>query len=77
MGVKLRHTDVMKALSQIRLLTANKDEREAARLKKSLERYEFVLFVVLISGLLSEIDIASQYLQRKEAKMQKAVDHLP
>ena len=76
MGVKLRYTDLMKALSQIIILNANKDEREeAARLKKSLERYEFVL-VVLISKVLSEINIASQYLQRKDADLQKAVDHL-
>ena len=35
MGVKLRYTDVMKALSRIILLNANKDEREdAARFKK-------------------------------------------
>jgi hypothetical protein len=77
MGVKLRYTDVMKALSQIVLLNANKDEREeSARLKKSLERYEFVLLVVIMSRVLSEINIASQYLQRKDADLQKAVDHL-
>ena len=68
MEVKLRYTDVMKALPQIILLNANKDEREeAARLKKSLARYEFVLLVVIMSRVLSEINIASQYLQRKDA----------
>ena len=77
MGVKLRYTDVMKALSQIILLNANKNEREeAARLKKSLARYEFVLLVVIMSRVLSEINIASQYLQCKDADLQKAVDHL-
>ena len=61
MGVKLRHTDVMKALSQTILFNANKDEREeAARLKKSLQRYKFVLLVVIMSRVLSEINIASQ-----------------
>ena len=77
MGVKLRYTDVMKALSQFILLNANKDKREeAARLKKSLERYEFVLLVVIMSRVLSEINIASQYVERKDADLQKAVDHL-
>ena len=76
MRVKLHHTDVMKALSQIILLNANKDKREAARLKKSLERYEFILLVVIMSRVLSEINIYSQYLQRKDADMQKAVDCL-
>ena len=60
MGVKLRYTEMMKASSQIILRNANKDEREeAALLKKSLERYEFVLLVVIISRMLSEINIAS------------------
>ena len=53
MEVKLRYTNVMKALYQIILLNANRDKREeAARLKKSLERYEFVLLVVNMSMVL-------------------------
>ena len=68
MGVKLRHTDVMKASSQIRLLNANNDEREAARLKKSLERYEFVLLVVNMSRMISAINITT-HLQRKDADL--------
>ena len=65
----------MKALSQVILLNANKDEQEeAARLKKSLERYEFILLVVIMSRVLSEINIASQYPQRKDVDLQKAVD---
>ena len=77
MGVKLRYTDVMKALSQIILLNANKvDQEEAARLKTSLEWYEFVLLIVIIARVLSEINVSSQYLKRKDADLQKAVDHL-
>ena len=45
-------------------------------LNKSLARYEFVLLVVIMSRVLSEINIASQYLQRKDADLQKAIDHL-
>ena len=77
-GVKLRYADVMKALSQIIPLNANKDEQEkAARLKKSLERYQFVLLIVIMSRVRSENNFASQYLQRKDADLQKAVDHSP
>ena len=67
-GVKLRYADVMKALSQIIILNANNANKreEAARLKKSFERYEFVLLVVIMSRVLSEINIASHYLQRKD-----------
>ena len=69
MGVKLSYKDEFKALSQIRLLNANKDEREAARLKKMLERYEFVLLVVNMSRMISAINITTQYLQRKDADL--------
>jgi hypothetical protein len=48
MAMKLRFADVMKALSHIILLNVNKDEREeAARLQKKLERFEFVLLIVV------------------------------
>jgi len=77
MAVKLRFTDVMKALSQTILLNVNKDEREqAAHLKKRLERIEFVLLLVVMSEVLSAINVASQYLQSKDAELQLAVIHL-
>ena len=51
------------------LLNANKDEREEAkRHKKSLARNEFVLLVVIMSRVLSQIIIATQYLQRNLSK---------
>ena len=62
--------------ARIILLNANKDEREdAERHKKSLARNEFVLLVVIMSRVLSEIIIATPYLQRnlsrKESEKQK------
>ena len=45
-------------------------------MKRNLERYEFVLLLVIMSKALSAIDIASQYLQSKEAELQLAVDYL-
>ena len=48
MAVKVRFTNVMTTLSQIILLNlnVNKDEREdAARLKKILECFEFVILM--------------------------------
>ena len=59
--------------SKIILLNANKDEREEAkRFKKSLARYEFVLHAVIMSRVLSEINIATQYLQRNLSRKESA-----
>ena len=77
MAVKLRYVDLMKALTGIILLNNNKDEREEeVRLKKCLERYEFVFLIVLMSKVLSAINIAAQYLQTKDAELHLAVEHL-
>ena len=55
------------------LLNANKDVREEAkRLKKSLERYEFFRLVVIMSRVLSEISIATHYLQRNLSRKESA-----
>ena len=53
------------------LLNLNKDEREEAARLKSLERYDFVLLVVIMSRVLSEISIATQYRQRKDSNLQR------
>ena len=77
MGIKHRYQDVMKSLSQIILLSANKDERsEAMRLKKTLERFEFVLLVVVMSKILGAVNVASQYFQHNDADLQRATEHL-
>jgi hypothetical protein len=49
---------------------------EAARLKKHIECFEFVLHVVIMAKVLAEINIASQYLQSKDADIERAADHL-
>ena len=55
----------------------NKDERdEASRLKKCIERLEFVFLLVVMTKILGEINVASQYLQNKDADLQRAADHL-
>jgi len=55
----------------------NKDERdEASRLKKCIERLEFVFLLVVLTKILGEINVASQYLQNKDADLQRAADHL-
>jgi hAT family C-terminal dimerisation region len=77
MGVKHRYPDVLKALTHIILMQHNKDERdEASRLKKCIERLEFVFLLVVMTKILGEINVASQYLQNKDADLQRAADHL-
>ena len=59
--------------ARIIILNANKDEREEAKpFKKSLARYEFVLLAVIMAKVLSEIDIATQYLQRNLSRKEPA-----
>jgi hypothetical protein len=76
-GIKYRYADVMKSLSRLILINDNKNEREeAARLKKQIECIEFVLHIVIASKILAEIDIASHYLQSKDADSERATIHL-
>jgi xylose isomerase len=77
MGIKHRYADVMKCLTRLILTNASKDEREeAARLKRQIECFEFVLHIVIMSKILAEINIASQYLQSKDADIERATEHL-
>jgi len=77
MGVKHRYPDVLKALTRIIFMQHNKDERdEASRLKKCIERLEFVFLLVVMTKILGEINITSQYLQSKDADLQRAADHI-
>jgi hypothetical protein len=77
MGIKHHYPDVMKSLSQLMLVKANKDERdESARLKKALERFQCLLIVVIMCKILGEINAASMYLQCKDADLQRATEHL-
>ena len=46
------------------------------RLKKRLETFEFVFVLVLLSVVHGDINIASQYLQNKEAELLAATEHL-
>ena len=53
-------TKMFQPTARIILLNANKHEREETkRLKKNRARYEFVLLVVIMSMMLSEINIAT------------------
>jgi hypothetical protein len=77
MGMKHRYADVMKSLTRLILVNANKDEREeASRLKKHIECFEFVLHIVIMSKILGQINIVSQCLQSKDADIERATDYL-
>ena len=76
-GIKVRFQDVMKALSRILLESKKKDGREeASRVEKNIENFEFVILLVVVSKILSDIDIASKYLQRKDVDLLKATEQL-
>jgi hypothetical protein len=75
-GIKHRFADVMKCLARLILTNASKNERkEAARLKRQIECFEFILRIVIMSKILAEINIASQYLQSKDAYIERATEH--
>lgn len=77
MGIKHRYVDVMKSLTRLILGNGHRDEREeAARLKKQIECFEFVLHIVIMAKILAEINTASQYLQSKDADIERATEHL-
>ena len=77
MGIKHRYCDVMKALARIVLENRNAAERcDALKFQKLLQRFEFVLILVVLTKILSAINAASMYLQSKNADLLKAAHHL-
>ena len=77
MGIKHRYCDVMKALTAIVLQNRNAAERDdALKFQKLLQTFEFVLILVVLAKILSVINVASTYLQSKDADLLKATHHL-
>lgn len=79
MAIKLRFSDVVKALTKIHLESSKKDEREQAiSLKQKIENFEFVFLLSLVTKLLSGINLTSKILQSEDidiAKAAKALDN--
>lgn len=77
MGIKCRYFDVMKALTHIILENRNPAERgDALKFQKLLQEFEFVLILVVLAKVMSSINVASTYLQSKDADLLKATQHL-
>lgn len=65
----LRHNykDILKALTRICLLSNKLDERsEASGLINAIQRFEFVVLIVMQDKLLRSVDLVSQLLQRPD-----------
>ena len=76
-GIKHRYSDVVKALTRIILEHTSRAEREeAVRLKAVIQRFEFVLLIVVLGKVMSAINVASTYLQSRDADLFQARKHL-
>jgi hypothetical protein len=73
---RYRYVDVMKALTNIVLLSDKKDERDDAALKKKTEKCSLIFFVVLQTKVLANVNVVSKMLQAKDADLHRAVSLL-
>ena len=76
-GIKCRYCDVMKAL--IRIILDNRNPAEcgdALKFQNLLQEFEFVLILLVLAKVMSSINVASTYLQSKDADLLKATQHL-
>lgn len=76
-ALRYSYTDVMKALSNIILLSANPKERsEAMGLKKQLESFSFIFLIVVQTKILETINVASKRLQNEDYDLFDAATQL-
>lgn len=69
--------DIMKGLSELSLRSRKKDEcKEASRLQKNMGTSEFVFLCVILSKILSEINLPSKLLQVKTLDLMTATESL-
>ena len=72
-AIRNRYSDILKVMCQIILLSKNKKERDdACALKKKMESFEFVVFIVLWERVLNCINKASLELQSKAMDLSRA-----
>ena len=77
LGLKMNYCTILKLLTTINLQSGKREEKdESMRLKKSIEKFEFVFLLVMFSKILGAIDIASKYLQNEKADLSVATHHL-
>ena len=73
-AVKNRYRDILKVITRISLESKDPKERsEAISLKKNLENFEFIVFVVIWERILSSLNKASLQLQSVQIDMSVAV----
>ena len=75
-AVRNRYTDILRVLSRIVLESRNsKEQSDAAALKKRMERFEFIVCLVLWGRILSIIHSASVDLQSVSMDLSRANIH--
>lgn len=76
-AVKERFFDMLKVLQKIILESNKKDEKsEAIRIKKCMEKFEFLVMTIMLSHILSSINLSSTLLQRKYMDIALATEKL-
>lgn len=76
-ALRYSYMDVMKALSNIILLSKSpKDRAEAMGLKKQLEKFSFIFQIVVQTKILETINVVSKLLQNKDYDLFEAVTQL-
>lgn len=77
LAIKLRYIDIMKALNEINLNTHKPDERnEAIRIIKIMSTFEFIFICIILTEILSQLNLVSKLLQSKNVDLLKATDNL-
>jgi len=75
--IEHRYTDVNKALPWVSLEYNSRAEREGeSQLKSAVQRFEFVLLIVVLGKVLSAVNVASTCLQSRDVNLFKAGQHL-
>ena len=73
-ATKNRYTDILKVLTRICLETRDsKENADAMGLKKRIENYEFIVFIIMWEGILISINRASLKLQATQMDMSLAL----
>nr|XP_047146285.1 uncharacterized protein LOC105843268 [Hydra vulgaris] len=76
-AIKVRFTDILKALTEIILKSTKKEEREEAlQIKKKMGTFDFVFICVFLFKVMCEVNYASKTLQKHEIDLEEASEVL-
>jgi hypothetical protein len=77
LAIKLRYFDIMKTLTEIHLNNNKPNERnEAIRIIKTMSTIEFIFMCIILTEILSQLNLVSKLLQSKNVDLLKAIENL-